>query len=209
MRRNVIVTSVVVVAVLALGAQLAIPAYLSSKVEDRLTRDGGSAHVEINAFPATKLIGGGGDRIQVRGSGLVFDPLTSDDTEPVFSRLDKFDQVDARLDQVRSGPFLVQRFRLERSDNGRPYELAIDMSVTAADLTAYASSRYGGPLGGWLGGMASSLVPFNDTRVPLHLTAAVRSNGGRAEVVSASGDLAGLPVDPIAKRLASAVARVL
>jgi hypothetical protein len=200
---------VVVIAVLALGAQLAIPAYLSSKVEDRLTRDGGSAHVEINAFPATKLIGGGGDRIQIRGNGLAFDPTSSDNDEPVFSRLDKFDQVDARLDEVKSGPFTVKRFSLERRDNGRPYQLAIDMSITAADLTQYASARYGGPLGGWLGGMANSLVPFNDTPVPVHLTADVRSNGGRAEVVSASGSLAGLPVDPIAKTLASAVARVL
>ena len=108
MRRNAIVTVAVVIALLALGSQLAIPAYVSSEVEDRLTEKGGSAHVEVRAFPAVGLIGGRGGSIEIRGRDLTFD-FPTENTD-VFDRLDGFDEVDAELTRVRTGPFRVERF---------------------------------------------------------------------------------------------------
>jgi len=95
MRRNAIVTVAVVIAVVALGSQIAIPAYVSSKVEDRLTANGGSAHVEVRATPAVRLIDGGGDRIKIRGKDLRF--VLPTQNADVFDRLDGFDEVDAEL----------------------------------------------------------------------------------------------------------------
>jgi hypothetical protein len=204
MRRNAIVTVAVVVAVLALGSQLAIPAFVSSKVEDRLTEHGGSAHVEVHATPAVRLIGGGGDRIEIRGKDLKFDlPAQNAD---VFDRLDGFDEVDAELTHVRSGPFQVERFVLKRGEGQGTYHMVMQASSTPDELTQYAADRLGGPIGGFMGRFAGGFVPWGNQSVPVTIDAQVRSDGGRATVVSASGDVAGLSVDPIAATLAGAVA---
>jgi hypothetical protein len=208
MRRNAIVTFVVVIAVLALGAQLAIPAYVSSRVEDRLTEQGGSAHVEIHATPATKLLGGGGDRVMVRGRDLRFDlPRQNDD---VFGRLDEFGEVDAELTQVRTGPFAIERFTLKRDGDGEPYRLSLDATSTADELSEYAGSQVGGPLGGLISRLTTGLLlPLSDRSIPVSIDADVRSENGRARVVSASGDIAGIPAGPIAEAIAGAVAGAL
>ena len=54
---------VITVALLAVAAQLALPAYYEGRVEDRLEEKGGSADVSIGAFP-----GGHADRRQRAGS---------------------------------------------------------------------------------------------------------------------------------------------
>jgi hypothetical protein len=205
MRRNVIVTVAVVIAVLALGSQIAIPAYVSSEVEDRLTDGGGSAHVEIHATPAVKLLGGNGDRIDVRGRDLELElPPPGGD---VFDRLDGFDEVDAELTQVHTGPFRVDRFTLERGAGEGTYRMVMRASSTPGELTQYAADRIGGRWGGVLGRFAGTgLLPWDDRQVPVTIDAQVRSDDGRAAVVSASGDIAGLPVGPVAATLASAVA---
>jgi hypothetical protein len=207
MRRNAIVTVVVLIAILALGAQLAIPAYVSSRVEDRLTEHGGTAHVEIHAFPAIELLSGGGERIMIRGSNLRFD--LPQQNQHVFSRLDAFDAVDTDLSQVRSGPFAIKRFALKRTAAGQPYRLILEASSTPGELSQWAATAVGGPLGGFMGRITGGLLPFGDTPIPVSITADVRSNGGRAEVVDASGDVAGLPAGPIAEALAGAVAGTL
>jgi hypothetical protein len=207
MRRNAIVTFAVVIAVLALGAQLAIPAYVSSRVEDRLTEHGGSAHVEIHATPATKLLGGGGDRIVVRGRNLRFD--LPDQGENVFGRLDRFGEVDAELTAVRSGPFSIERFALTRSGDGKPYRLQLKASSTADELAQFAATQVAGPLGGFMGRLGSGLLPFSHERIPVSIEADIRSDDGHARVVDATGNVAGLPAGPIAEALAGAVAGAL
>jgi hypothetical protein len=203
MRRNAIVTVVVVIAVLALGAQLAIPAYVSSRVEDRLTQNGGSAHVEIHATPATKLLGGGGDRIVVRGKGLRFD--MPGPQEHVFRRLDKFDEVDAELTNSRTGPFAIEQFHLVRNGKGRPYRLTLRASSTAKEFAQFAGRSAAGPLGDLIGGI-TGMLPLADTRVPVSIQADIRSDGGQPKVQNASGDIAGIPAGPIAEVIAGAVA---
>jgi hypothetical protein len=207
MRRNAIVTVAVILAILALGSQIAIPAYVSSQVEDRLTQNGGTAHVEIQATPAVKLIGGKGDRIEIHASDLRFDlPTESSD---VFDHLDGFDEVDAELERVRTGPFEVQRFVLERSEGQEAYRMTMQAQSTPDELTDYAAERLGAPFNGFMGRFATGLLPWDDNPVPVSIDAVVRSEGGRLTVVRATGDVAGLPVGPIAERLAGAVANRL
>jgi hypothetical protein len=203
MRRNAIVTVVVVIAVLALGAQLAIPAYVSSRVEDRLTQNGGSARVEIHATPATKLLGGGGDRIVVRGKNLRFD--LPGPQEHVFRRLDKFDEVDAELTSSRAGPFAIERFDLTRGAGGKPYRLTLQASSTAKDVAQFAGRSAAGPLGDLIGGI-TGMLPLGDARVPVSIQADVLSVAGQPKVQNASGDVAGIPAGPIAEVIAGAVA---
>src|SRR5688500_7181707 len=204
MRRNAIVTFAVVIAILALATQIAIPAYVSSEVEDRLTEKGGSAHVEVNATPAIRLLGGDGDRIKIRGRNLAFD--LPDENVDVFDRLDGFDEVDAELTHVRTGPFTVERFELTRADGEGTYRMVTQASATPDELAQYAAARLGGPFGGFMGRFAGGIFPWQDDPVPVTIDARVRSVDGRATVVSASGEVAGLPVDPIAATLATALA---
>jgi hypothetical protein len=206
MRRNAIVTVAVVIALLALGSQIAIPAYVSSKVEDRLTEKGGSAHVEVHAFPAARLIGGGGDRIEIRGKDLKFDLPTQNNAD-VFDKLDGFDEVDAQLTDVQTGPFRIAQFGLKRSDGDRNYQLTMQASSTPNEIGQYAGGQIGGPLGDFMSKFAGSgILPFTNDPIPVTIDARVHSNSGRAEVVSASGDVAGLSAGPLAATLASAVA---
>ena len=207
MRRNAIVTVVVVIAILALLAQIAIPAYVSSRVEDRLTENGGSAQVEVHAFPATKVLGGGGDRIEVRGEKLRFDVPSAD--EDVFGRLDEFDEVDTELTDFRVGPFAVARFELKRDAQGEPYQLVIQASSTARELTEFAGSTVAGPLGEFIGGIGGRMLPFDDEAVPVNIEAQVESRNGQAEVIESSGDVAGVPAGPVADAITSAVVSAL
>ena len=204
MRRNAIVTVAVLIAILALGSQIAIPAYVSSQVEERLTEKGGSAHVEVHALPAVRLASGDGDRIEIRGKDLRFDlPPPGGD---VFDRLDGFDEVDAQITNVHTGPFRVERFVLERGKGEGTYRMVMQASSTPQELSQYAATQIGGRFGGFMGRFAGGLLPWDDRPVPVTIDAQVRSDDGRATVVSASGDVAGLPVDPIAATLAAAVA---
>ena len=204
MRRNAIVTVAMVIALLALGSQIGIPAYVSSQAEDRLTENGGTAQVEVRALPAVRLIGGDGDSIDITGRDLRFDfpaPKTN-----AFDRLDGYDEVDAVLTNVTAGPFRVQRFELGRGSGEKAYRMVMQASSTPDELTEYAGSEIGGPLGGLFGDFANEILPFGDDPIPVSIDARVRSDDGRAVVVQASGDVAGLPAGPLAETLAGVVA---
>jgi type II secretory pathway pseudopilin PulG len=204
MRRNAIVTGVVVIAVLGLAAQLGIPAYVSSRVEDRLTENGGTAHAEVRALPALRLLGGDGDSIEITGRDLRFDfPAANTDA---FDRLDGFDEVDASLTRLTAGPFDVERFELRRAEGEESYRMLVQASATPDALTEYAGGQLGGPLGGLLGRFADGVLPFGDDPIPLSIDARVRSDGGRPVVVRASGDVLGIPAGPLAQAIAGAVA---
>ena len=204
MRRNAIVTVVVVIALLGLGSQVAIPAYVSSKVEDRLTDNGGSAHAEVHAFPALRLIGGDADRIEITGRDLKFD-FPDADTD-AFDRLDGFDEVQATLTDVTTGPFKVDRFELERAEGENAYRMVVQASATGDALAAYAGGEIGGPVGGLFGRFANGILPFGDDEIPVSIDARVRSDDGRAVVVQADGDVLGIPAGPLAEAIAGTVA---
>jgi hypothetical protein len=215
MRRNAIVTVAVVIVLLALGSQLAIPAYVSSRVEDRLTAGGGTAHVSVKAFPALTLLGGSGKRIDVTASGLrlAFPSKGGGGGGgggggSAFDRLDGFDEVHAHLSNVHTGPFQVARMNLDRGSSGAPYHVVLEAQADPHALTQYAEQRLGVHFGGFLAGIFG-VAPLGDQPVPVHIDARLDSQGGRPHVISANGDIAGLPVNPITEALAAAlVARI-
>jgi hypothetical protein len=203
MRRNAIVSLAVAVVVLLLGSQVAIPAYVSSRVEDRLTAHGGSAHVTVHAFPALSLLQGNGRSIDVTGRNLTLDVPRS----AALDKLDGFDQVHIDITQARTGPFAVRRLRLDRDAKGATYRVVLDAVARPSDLTEYAVSRVSdGPLSGLIGGFAADLLPLPNEPTSIRLTARLRSDGGAAHVVAVDGGVGGLDAGPVAAALLGAVA---
>lgn len=201
MRRLAIVT-VALVVVLFVASQLAIPPIESDRIASRLTVHGGSAHVELSAFPALRLLGGDGDSVRVRARGLTFalaPPASS------LRRLDGFHDVDLALTDSQSGPFRLASASLTRK-GGQPYRLTLDATVTGADLASYAGGQFGGELGSALGGLAGQVLPFAQQPIPVTVDTRLRSVGGRPAVVSAGGTIAGIPADPIIEAVADALA---
>jgi hypothetical protein len=113
-----------VIALVALAAlavtQAVLPPLISSRVEERLTRGGGSARVSIRSFPALRLLLGDGSRILVRGEDLRLG--LGEGGDDVFGRLQGFRAVAVRLTDVTVGPLRIASLRLDR-DGGEPYRL--------------------------------------------------------------------------------------
>jgi hypothetical protein len=84
--------------------------------------------------------------------------------------------------------------------------MVVEASSTGSQLAEYAGSQIGGRFGGLFQRIAPGLVPFGDEPVPVSIDARVRSDNGRAVVVQASGDVAGLPAGPLAETIAGTVA---
>ena len=188
----------VAIAVLAVVLQLALPAYLAGRVEDRLEQGGGTAKVDLGAFPAVSLLAGRGGSFEASGSGLRFD--VGERREDPFERLDGFERVQVRLTDLDAGPLTIGRFELARSGRGEDYDVRVEATTTPQELAARLGSAAGGPLGGLLGSLAGSAVPGGGrTAIPLELHATVASVAGRPDVGEASGSVAGLPAGPLAK----------
>jgi hypothetical protein len=198
-RRIAIVVSLTLVAVLA-AAQLALPPLAENRVEDRLTEGGGTAEVSIDAFPAALLLLGDGDDLEVTGSGL---DLDLDENPEVLERLDGFDRVDMELDDFRVGPFEVEDFVLSRNGSG-PYSLISSSTTTAAELAGYSADQLGfggGPLLEFLAtGVEAARRP-----IPIELDLQMESDGGRVQVVSGGGTIAGYPTGSLAELITSAI----
>ena len=194
----------VTLAALGVVGQLVLPRYFAGRVEDRLEEGGGSARVSLGAFPALTLVGGRGGSIEVTGSGLTFD--LRDRREEPLKRLDGFSQVDVTLDQVEAGPLAVESFDLDRDRRGEPYALLVTATTTPQELAAELGSEAGGTLGGLVGSLASGILPGGGrSAVPLELSATVASDGGRTDVVDATGSVAGVPAGPLTEVVVSAV----
>jgi hypothetical protein len=202
MRRSLILTGVAI-AVLLVALQVGLPLYLEGRVEDRLTDSGGTADVDIDAFPSVRLLGSDGDNLRVRGRGYRLD--IQEPEEKVFERIDGFDQVDIDVSSFRVGPFEIDRFRLTR-DNGSDFRMLVAASATPRDLTTYAAGELGGELGELFAQLGSGLVPGTGTPIPVALDATLESRDGRARVEEVDGTVAGLPAGPLAEALAGAVA---
>jgi hypothetical protein len=206
MQRMVIVTVLVLLALLA-AVQLALPPLVGRHVEKRLTEHGGSAHVEISATPAPRLLFKEGDSIKVRATDLVTPPPDPTSSESSGIRdLDGFDVVDIQVVGMRVGPLTVARLTLERDGGDRPYSASVQATVTGADLSAYAGGQIGGGLGGFLGGIAASAMPGSSVQIPIDLHAVLRSDSGRIRAVSVDGSVAGLPAGPFVEAILAALA---
>ena len=202
MRRSMTLILVAAAAVLV-GSQLLLPRYLEGRIEDRLTIDGGTAEVSLEALPALRLVAGDGDRIEVRGSALSID--LSARPPQSLDRLDGFDQVDVRLTEIAATPLRADTITLTRQAADSPYRLAVSATVSPRELSRFAGSELGGAFGGLLGGLAGSLSPLADEPVPVDLEVQVQRVGERLRITGGAGTIAGFPAGPVAEALAAAI----
>jgi hypothetical protein len=205
MRRSVALPIGVVVAflivVLAL-TQLLLPVLAASRIQHRLTKGGGTAHVSVHAFPALRLLFRHGDSIRVTGSGLNVQLGTG--KQHVLKNLDGFHSAHIDLRNVTAGPFHTSSFTLDKSSGSSIYELGVRASFTPAALASYLGSSVGGGLGGLLGGLAGGLAAGSEP-VPVAVQAQLVSDGGNPRVVSGAGTVAGIPMGPVLEAVAAAV----
>src|SRR4051812_19046905 len=189
---------------LVLGiTQLVLPGFLAGKVEDRLTARGGSASVDLDAVPALRLLAHDGDRFELDGRGLEF-PL--DQEESAFDKLDGFDAVRVRLQDVTAGPFPVRRFDISRDDGDSDYTITSAGESSVSRVSAYLSSTLPPLLASILSGATRGVTGrAADRPVPFTLNAELASDGGEPRFVRGSGTVAGIPTGPFAALLAQSV----
>ena len=206
MAKWVPITLAVLLVVLA-AFQFVLPPLVERKVRDRVAEHGGTARVEISAFPAPRLLVGDGDSLRVRGNGI---EVEVEQEQRVLERLDGFDSVDVRLDDVTADPLDVETFELTRAEGDGDYLLRMNGETSPREVAAFLGSRAGGPLGGALGDLAADNLPGGgNERLPVDIEADVLSRDGEVAVSSASGSVAGLPAGPLAEFVVEAVVRQL
>jgi hypothetical protein len=191
------------IVLLLVASQLALPPIAEHKVESRLERDGGSAHAEVRAFPALRLLFGDGDSLDVRGRGVSLEVRGSGAD---LGRLDGFDEVNVRVTEAAAGPLDVRSLSLSRAEGQDRYELKSGAETSPRELAGFLGSQAGGALGGLFGDLAAGTLPGGgDTRVPLRLTAHVESRNGQPAVTGAQGSVAGIPAGPLAELVVGAL----
>ena len=185
-------------AILVVVLQLALPPYLAGRIQDRLEDGGGSANVDLDAFPAVLLLAGRGGSFEVQGKGLRLAP--GDRRDDPLKRLDGFERVRVLMTDLDAAPMQGGRFELVRDGRGADYELTLRASATPRELAAQLGSAGGGDLGGLFGSLAYGLMGKAAlTPIPLELHATLSSTDGRPDVADASGSVAGLPAGPLAR----------
>jgi hypothetical protein len=204
MRRLLMIGLGVLILLLVLS-QVFLPLFLENRVEDRLTKNGGSADVTLKALPALTLLDHSGSEAKVRGHGLTLD-LNGAGGKPLDT-LDGFGKVDIDVTSSTAGPFHVRDMTLRRGSRDDPYQTSLDATVTGSELATYAGGQVAGGLGDFLGRLAAGAVPFSTTPIPVMVNATLASDGGAARVVAVSGSIAGLPAGPLLETLANALGR--
>jgi hypothetical protein len=188
---------------LLLVTQFVLPPFLEGKVEDRLTARGGSASVDLDAVPALRLLAHDGDRFELDGHGLEF-PL--DQEESAFDKLDGFDAVRVRLEDVTAGPFTVRRFDMSRDDGDSDYTITSVGESSVSRVSNYLSSSLPPLLASLLNGATRGVTGrAADRPVPFTLDAELASDDGEPRFVRGSGTVAGIPTGPFAALLAQSV----
>jgi hypothetical protein len=186
---------------LAFGlTQAIIPNRAEQDVEDRLTRDGGSADVTVKAIPAIRLLFDDGDVLDVdaRGINIPIEDLRGGS----FKELDGFDEVKVRLLRSEVGPFTANRVLLERDEGEENYSFTYRGSTSAGQLADFALGALPPTLRTLIEAIGGRPA---DTAIPIRLDAELKSQGGRADLVSGRGTVAGLPLGGIALPLAGAI----
>src|SRR5688572_6484202 len=114
-----IIALLAVLVVAAVGTQLLIPRMAENQTEDRLTQEGGTAEVTIEAVPAVRLLFNDGDRIAVRAEEV---QIPIDDLQgKSFKELDGFNEVDVRLALSEVGPFFAEEVTIVRGEGDETY----------------------------------------------------------------------------------------
>ena len=189
--------------------QVALPRIAAGRVHAQLTRGGGLAEVTIGAFPATRLLRNGGDRIEVRGQRLEIGLSGGAEGAPAgLATLDGFREVDVELVRFRAGPFAVSAFVLTRSSGGT-YAMAAEARISSAELARLGAARLRTPAGRRAprGRRPRRLARL--TRRPRLDPGRALERGERPARAQRRGTIAGYPAGPIATAIAAAVARRL
>jgi len=200
MARRLAIVALVLLAILGIS-QLVIPPIVGHRISDRLTAAGGRADVSVSAFPAARLLFGGGSRITVTGEGV--DLTAQQETGTVFSDLDGYDEVAVSLVQFRAGPFQLGDFELTRAGPDAPYHLVARGRTTPTDLASYGASSLGLPGGPLLSYLGNQIL--GRAFIPVRLDMNLESDGGRIVVTSGTGTIAGIPTGPLAELITSVV----
>lgn len=181
-------------------AQLALPSIAESRVESRLTENGGTAEVAISAFPAPRLLLRDGDEIRVSGSGL---ELELSEEGGGLSELDGFDRVTIDLRDFITGPFRISSFELARSGDD-PYLIEITARTTGAEMIEQTGEQLGIVGSGLLGAIARQ-TPIAGQEFGIEVEVELASEDDGLRVVSGGGRVAGYPVGPIATAITAAI----
>jgi hypothetical protein len=198
MRWVLAVLAVVVIALVA--TQIFLPRMGENDVEDRLTREGGTASVNIDAVPAMRLLFDDGDRIEVRAREV---EIPIDDIQGrSFKQLDGFDEVDVRLLLSTIGPFFAEAVTIERGEGEDLYAFNFRGSTSAAQVGNFALAGLPPLLRSALTALAGRA---GEQDLPINLDVDLRSEGGRARVVGGGGTFAGLPLGGFALGIAGAI----
>jgi hypothetical protein len=210
MQRMAILTLAIILTLLAV-LQLGLPPLLEREAVKRLTKHGGSARVELSAFPSVRLLRMEGRRLKVRAEGVVAppaDPVGRGETDGKgsFSDLDGFDEVDIQIVGMHVGPLTIARLTLVRDKAGHPYTAKIQATTTAAAIATFAGGQIGGGLGGFLGGLAGSTMPGAGVEIPIDLEALLTSDEGAVRATSVNGSVGGLPAGPFVETITAALA---
>jgi hypothetical protein len=199
------ILAVALLMLLLVVLQLGLPPLLERRIEDELTKHGGSARVGLSAFPSPRLLFKEGDSLTIRATGLVTQP-TDPSSEGALEDLDGFDKVDIQVVGMHVGPLTIARLTLRRDDADHPYSAHVQATVTGAALSTYAGGQLGGGLGGFLGGLAGSAMPGATVPIPIDLEATLTSDGGAIRTQTVDGTVAGLPAGPFVAALTAALA---
>src|SRR3954451_6261841 len=198
--RRISIVAAIALFVLAVAGQFVAPRIAANQVEKRLTKDGGTATASVSAFPWPRLLFHEGDSLKVRARGIQL-PLITADTK-VLSGIEGFDDVDIQVTDATAGPFRMSRLTLQRSGGNNAYRTTLSGTTTARAVATFAGGQAGGALGGFLSGLAGGALPFGDQTVPFDFDTTLRSQGGRPQAVTVTGNVAGFPAGPLAEAVA-------
>jgi hypothetical protein len=199
----------VAIAVIVVGGvtQLVIPGFVERHVESNLEEEGegGTAVVDVKAFPAVRLLWSGGDRFEVRGRGLTMD--LDRRTDDPLGRLDGFDEVDISIEDLTSGPVDVQAFSLIKNEGDTSFYLRMEAETTPLALAEAVGGQLGGELGSAIAGAATSTLPGGGTTtLPIDMEGQVsRADGGAVDVDRVRASVAGIPAGPFAEAMVQSV----
>jgi hypothetical protein len=201
MRRYAIRLGIPVLGLLV-ASQFLLPVYAEHRVAKQLTEHGGSARVDLDAFPALGLLFGRGGKLDATARGLSVD--LEDKQQDVFDKLDDFSEVDVTVLESRAGPFTISGFRVQRTA-AHTYALALAGNGTAGDVARYAGSRLGGGFGQALAGLATSALGGFDRPIPFDARMEIVTQTGAPRARNVEGNVAGLPAGPLAQIVANAL----
>lgn len=183
------------------ASQVLVPSLGERRVEDRLTAGGGTAEVTLGAVPAIRLLFGDGERLKISARDL---DLELDQDGAVFDRLDGFSIVEISIVDSTAGPFELESFELRRDGEG-PYRLVSSGSTTPAGITETGLESVELPGESVFDVILDELFGETDASLPIELDMELTSAGGRLQVVSGGGTVAGLPTGPLAQLITSAI----